>query len=1059
MIQGRTVCRPGAATQVLAWPPRTAATLALVATLTACTSRPADTDAPPADEYGAEVQIDTDSGTWINLDVRPDGKQIVFDLLGDIFVVPIDGGDAEPVLGGHAWDGLPRYSPDGSEIAFASDRSGTQNIWTVDVTTGALRQVTHEARHLPSSPAWTPDGRSIAVRRQFAAKRTVGAGEIWLYPAAGGTGEAIVRRHSTQKDINEPRFSDDGQFLYYSENLWPGDAFAYNKDPTKGIYGIRRWNADMGEVETVVQRAGGAIRPTPSPNGRLLAYVTRHGMKSALVIRDLDTGRERVLKQDLDRDLQAVWANHGVYPAFGWMPDGSAIVLWSGGHILRLDVANGRTRRIPFRVRQAYRINEPPRPTFRLPDDRYRVRAFRQTTVSPDGTRMAFQALGRIYLHDLTTGTTRPLAPDDGSFRFYPAFSPDSEWIVHTTWRDGAMGDLRRTHIETGETVVLTDDAGMYLEPTVDGGQTTVAFRRGAGGSLLRADDEARTGIHTVPWSGGGTRLITDNGTAPSFCDNGRLYFVRERAIRGLPPHDDQWLNHSRHLISRDLVTGEEVDHADAGLATELELSRDCSRLAWVRHSEVRAARFDPSAAGPVRLDDVEHRRASGDGGAYLGWSGDGTLHWSLGPTLYAWRPGEKGSEPAAVDLVLDTAVDKPPGPLALTGARLVTMGVAGIVEDGVIVLRGDRIVQVGSAADIAIPPNAAILEISGKTVVPGLIDSHWHGSYAVQGITPQANWTLRAGLAFGITTVFDPFAPTADVFAAAELTKAGGTLSPRILSTGTALYGADSDITARIDSLDDARKEIRRRMAFGAIAVKSYLLPGRDQQQRVIAAARESGVRVVAEQAMATPAIMAQVFDGHTSIEHNLPYEILYDDITQAWSATGVDHTPTLTVLLGGLWPSSYWLEQPSALPRDALLAHLPPAYLDEKRAQDGSPDIADHAFRAAAAQVAKLSDAGIRIVAGAHAEIIGLGYHWELWMLRDGGMTAGEVLRSATIDAARHLGLSADLGSIEPGKRADLVVLDGNPLQNIRETASIRYVVTGGRVLDAETLVAPRD
>ena len=1034
-------CAPGMAAALLAF-----------ALLAAC-SRSGDAT------HTSRIEIDTDNGTWMNLDVRPDGREIAFDLLGDIFVIPIEGGEARPLLAGTAWENLPQYSPDGRRLAFTSDRSGVQNIWTIALETGELHQVTHETEHLPASPSWAPDGHAIAARRQFAAKRTIGAGEIWTYPATGGSGRALVRRRSTQKDINAPRYSNGGRFLYYSEDLWPGDAFAYNKDPALGIYGVQRWDFAAGKSELVVLRPGGAVRPTPSPDGRFLAYVTRTGASSALVLRELESGSERILHDDLDRDLQAVWANHGVYPAMDWLPDGSAIVLWSGGHILRIDIVDGTTARIPFRVRHSWTVTEPPLPEFSIPSDRFQVKALRSTTVSPDGRRVAFEALGRIYLRELPSGDPAPLTRDPQGFEFHPAFSPDGEWIVYSTWRDADGGDVRRTHIASGRTQTLTDVPALYVHPAVSPDQARVVFQRAAGNALVSS--EAPAGIYSVAWNGGAMTLATGNGSAPRFCsDPGRLWFVRERAIPDLPPHDPEWLNHARLLMSRDLATGEETVQADGGLSTELALSPDCRWLAWVQYSDVRAARFDPdSDASEIDVSALPARKAEGDGGAFLSWSGDGTLYWSLGPTLYRWRPAESGDGPSAYDLGFSAAVARPGETVALVGARLVTMSDAGTVEDGLVVIEGDRIRYAGPRDPARLPVAAETIDMSGKTILPGFIDSHWHGLYAAQGITPQDNWTLLAGLAFGVTTVFDPYANTPDVFTAAELQRAGSIVAPRIYSTGTALYGADTDFSAQIHNLDDARREIRRRKAFGAIAAKSYLLPNRSQQQQVIAASRELDLRVVAEQNMTTPTVMAQVFDGQSSVEHNLPFEILYDDILQAWGQTSVDHTPTLTVLLGGLWPSSYWLAQKDTLPPPRLLRYLPPTYLEGTRAQPGSPHLSDHVFPGAAVQAARLHDAGVRILVGAHAEIIGPGYHWELWMLHDGGMTAAEVLRAGTIEAAKHLGLGSDLGSLEPGKLADLVVFDENPLDNLRDTLTLSSVMVGGRLLDVGNLDGTAD
>ncbi|HEU5162155.1 MAG TPA: amidohydrolase, partial [Thermoanaerobaculia bacterium] len=298
-----------------------------------------------------EIQIDTASGTWMSLDVSPDGREIVFDLLGDIYSLPMAGGDARPLASGLPWDMQPRFSPNGKWIAFTSDRSGGDNVWVMKRDGSAPAQVTKETFRLLNSPSWTPDGEFIVARKHFTSRRSLGAGEMWLYHRSGGEGLQLTERPNDQKDAGEPAFSPDGRYLYYSQDVTPGPVFEYNKDPNAEIYVIQRLDRKLGKTERFVTGPGGSIRPTPSPDGKKLAFVRRVRLNTVLYVLDLASGAETPLDDALDRDMQETWAIHGVYPAMAWTPDNRAIVFWSGGKIRRVDVATRAVEEIPFRVR------------------------------------------------------------------------------------------------------------------------------------------------------------------------------------------------------------------------------------------------------------------------------------------------------------------------------------------------------------------------------------------------------------------------------------------------------------------------------------------------------------------------------------------------------------------------------------------------------------------------------------------------------------------------------------------------------------------------------------
>jgi imidazolonepropionase-like amidohydrolase len=310
------------------------------------------------------------------------------------------------------------------------------------------------------------------------------------------------------------------------------------------------------------------------------------------------------------------------------------------------------------------------------------------------------------------------------------------------------------------------------------------------------------------------------------------------------------------------------------------------------------------------------------------------------------------------------------------------------------------------------------------------------------------------------VTTAHDPSHDTATIFAASEMQRAGLIVAPRTFSTGTILYGAAGSFKAEIDSIDDARAHLRRMKAAGAFSVKSYNQPRRDQRQQVIAAARELGMMVVPEGGALYQHNMTMVVDGHTGIEHALPIARVYSDVLQLWSKSATGYTPTMGVAYGGVMGENYWYDRTNVWENARLLTFVPREAIDARsRRRMTLPDEEYNHF-AVARECKRLLDAGVKLQLGAHGQREGLAAHWELWMFVQGGLTPLEALRAGTIDGARYLGLDRDLGSIEAGKLADLVVCEKNPLANIRDSEAIRFTMLNGRLYDARTMdeVAPR-
>ncbi|MGJ8663951.1 MAG: hypothetical protein ACSHWU_09880, partial [Marinicella sp.] len=393
------------------------------------------------------VNINTSTGTWMNVDVSPDGRLIVFDLLGDIYTMPFAGGQAKNITNSMAWDMQAQFSPDGARLVFTSDMDGGDNIWTMDVDGANPTQVTKEKFRLLNSPAWSPDGNYVVARKHFTGMRSLGAGEIWMYHKTGGQGIQLNKRPNEQKDLGEPVYTPDGKFVLFSRDSTPGKYFEYSKDSNNQIYEIFALELATGSIKPWVSGPGGAVRPTPSPDGKSLAFVRRIRNDSALFIQDRESGAIQPIFTGLERDMQETWAIHGVYPTMSWTPDGSGIVFYAKGEIHHIDVASQTVNNIPFKVNDQREVREAVTVKNEVSPKSFDAKMLRWLQASPDGKLAVFQSLGHIYTVELKAGVMhgkpQRLTKQNDHFEFFPQFSSDGKNIVYTTWHDQELGSVR----------------------------------------------------------------------------------------------------------------------------------------------------------------------------------------------------------------------------------------------------------------------------------------------------------------------------------------------------------------------------------------------------------------------------------------------------------------------------------------------------------------------------------------------------------------------------------------------------------------------------------------
>ncbi|CAM4134265.1 amidohydrolase family protein [Shewanella denitrificans] len=999
-----------------------------------------------------KASIDVNEGTWMNVSVSPDGEHIVFDLLGDIYQMPISGGDAKPLAKGIAWQMQPVYSPDGKYIAFTSDEDGGDNIWVMNADGSNPHPVTKETFRLLNSPAWSPDSQYLVARKHFTASRSLGAGEVWLYHVAGGEGVKLTERPNDQKDLGEPAYSPDGRYIYFSQDDTPGKTFHYSKDSVSGIYKIKRYDTQTGDIEILVEGTGGAIRPTPSPDGKKLAYIKRDGFQSSLYLLDLQSGETNKLYAELDRDMQETWAIHGVYPSMAWTQDNSSIVFWAKGKINKLKLKDLSVSDIPFKVKAQLDIQPSVRFTQNLDQDKFDVKMLRMAQVSPDGKKVVFEALGKLWIRDIENDTQERLTRlDDDINELFPQWSRDGKQIVFTTWNDQDQGTVSLISARGGKATRLTSEPGKYVEPTFAPNGQFVVYRKANGGNITPRTWSQETGLYKVDVKGKQNTKITAEGYQAQFgADTDRIFFMEQ----GETPQ----------LSSIRIDGFDKRVHYTSEHATEFRVSPDGEHLAFAERFRVYVTPFakhgETIAIGP-KASNLPVIQLSTRAGESISWGNNSdNLYWTLGPELYQAKVdtqyGKKDDKSQAKITNIGFKQDAyvPRGTIAFVGGTVITMEEDKVIDKGVVIIKDNKIIAVGDAAT-KIPNGAQVIDIAGKSIMPGLFDAHAHGPQADEEIIPQQNWTLYSGLSLGVTAIHDPSNDTTEIFAASEQQKAGSIVGPRIFSTGTILYGANAPgYTSHVDSLDDAKFHLERLKKVGAFSVKSYNQPRRNQRQQVIAAARELEMMVVPEGGSLLQHNLSMVVDGHTTLEHSLPVGAIYSDIKQLWSQTKVSYTPTLVVAYGGISGENYWYDKTDVWAHPRLSAYVPADILQARSMRrPTAPD--GHYNHFNVAKVAKaLNDVGVKANIGAHGQREGLAAHWEMWMFAQGGMSNQEVLKTSTINPATTFGMDHQLGSIKTGKLADLIVIDGNPLEDIRVTDKVVYTMTNGRLFNAETM-----
>jgi Tol biopolymer transport system component len=990
------------------------------------------------------ITFNTTEGTWTSLDVSPDGQTIIFDMLGDLYTMPITGGKARAITQGMPWDEAPRFSPDGKRIAFISDRSGSDNLWVMNVDGSGLRAITKETYSALGSPVWHPDGKYIVARYL---PGTSTGGSRWasfnrmeqrMYHVDGGNGMGLVTGAITTSGAF---FAPDGKKLYYSVH-----AGAFGYDLQVGRFQVASYDMATGQTTSLTNRRGGGLRPIISPDGRYLVFATREHKETGLRIRDLRDDREEWLALPVQRDGQTGYTLNDVFPGYAFTPDSRTVIVTANGKITRVDVATKKATVIPMSVHVEAKLAAFTGTTYKLDDGPFNAKQLRSVNASPDGRSIVFSAVGKAWVMDVADRKPRRLTNGTGA-EYDPSFSPDGKWIAYVSWSDEGIGHVWKIPAAGGAPSRITSASGYYVQPRWSPDGTRLVYLGGSG----REGRPGESGMTSLFWiasecpSEGCTETHkiangVSQGTAVTVSRDGtRVYYVGGGTLQ------------SARFDGTDVRSHLKM----GGFGGALVPSPD---ERWV----VVQNRYDlylvPLVAAGDKIPSVEPsggelpvQRVTNTGGIAPMWSPDGkTLMWTW--TNHFFRASldeilakkELGSwKPEDIEISLSVPRDIPQGAVVLRGARIITMKGDEVIAKGDILIENGRIKAIGRS--VAVPRGAKAIDVSGKTIVPGLVDVHSHPGGAAP--IAEQSWPHAAQLAFGVTTQLE-VSGSPQEFANAERIEAGSMIGPRSFAVAQAIGEADGPFTTQ----EEADQIVRRYKAMGAASLKDYALPLRTQRQRIVQAARTAGINATNEGYGDFKLDMSYVFDGYTGWEHALYVVPVYNDVAQFVGKARTTYTPTLIV--GYLSGMTYMSRHFDPHNNEKLRRFMPPDDIEEiiRHGEVHHDEDFDQPLTARGAR--DIVRAGGSVGLGSHGNVKGLGAQWELWLLQSGGMTPLEALRCATLFGARAIGYGDDLGSLEVGKVADLLVLDKNPLDDIANISTIRYVMKGGTLYEGGTL-----
>jgi len=961
----------------------------------------------------APITLQVSEGTSIAIALSPDHKQIVFDLQGILYKMPVEGGKAVPITDALFDARQPTWSPDGSVIAFQSNRDGHWKIWVIGANGENPRPLSSDPFD-EREPSWSPDGKSIA----FTTTRT-GKFDIWARSLADGT-------------LKQLSFGPGGN----SRASWSPDgsqvAYLSDRRSASGIYVSDLQGHERQAASIKLPFGGPSIAPAGvpawTPDGKDLLFVKFDGAQAKYM-----RGDEVFLEGEDFHPFRLQWLNDREY------------LYTADGKIKRRSLDGGAAQIVPFTAPLQVRRADDYRKKVQelLSSSAKPVHGVQRAVLSPDGKQIAFTALGGLWTMNI--GATPRRLTDDGPYAVVdPAWSPDGKRIAYATDRGGSL-DIWTMELSSGRKTRVTHAPGAEMRPAWSPNGKQLAYVDAYGAYTEK--------LHVLDLASGADRLIEAADSSPGYpvwMPDGKSLLV------------STYLSQSQtqsYLIGG--YNQAAIVPIDGGKARELTLVKGRSignrsgdgpvispdgknfvyqldSALWLQSAEEHEGAFP----APRKLADLITTGQS--------WSADSRLLLvNAGSIMHLFDM--KTGRSREVPLSLTWHSKRAEGVVTIRAGLLVD-GVAQAARADVdIVVADGRIRSIAPHSDKR--PEGRYVDASNLTVMPGLIDTHSH-------LIKEFGATYgRLNLAYGITTVRSPGNVPGDVLEEKEALASGQRPGPNMFVTG---YILDGDQTiwemGTAIGLDDVDRQIQLASDLGYDVIKSYMHTSEPLREKIVTAAHRVGIPVTSHD------IYPAAFMGLDSSEHffvagssrgysskvsNL--QLVYDDVVQILSKSGMTNAPTLSLFT----PSAEMIDQDPKIAKARWA--LQPSWV-RNGPQYSSGDIPGGAEMLANVRksIAKLHAAGVRFVIGTDTPFkpTGMCTHNELVQMVKAGISPYDTLRAATIVPAEALGVAKDIGTVEAGKIADLVFVEGNPLVDIRDASKVRKVMKAGQLYDIEEL-----
>lgn len=933
-----------------------------------------------------------------DVDISPDGSTIVFSMLGQLFRLPADGGEAEQLTDGRSYNEDPAFSPNGTRIAFASDRGGGEgNIFVLTLSTGEIHQVTDE--FWAARPAWSLDGESLLyLSYDVGSVRCTGRAAVHRIRAQGGDPDVLT---DGSRIIRSVAFSEEGLPMWVAQEVEEGK-------PTVSVIEVLQ---PEGAVKTVARIEGRVDRMGGQPTGALWVHRSRSMVPKGGLVRIGEKG-DKTPVADISRHYCQFRESR-----FAVSSDGDSVFIGDEGKLWRVSSIPGLRDSIPFRARVELVIPAATRlPDWELgePDSSIEITDPQR---GKNGEGLLFGAVGQVFWQERGGAPARVLTTADGLER-QPLISPDGGRVAVIDV-SGTEQRISLRRLSDGHSVhLLKGDYFWDLAWHPSGEQLAVS----------QGDERTFWVLSIDLTTGEADTLVTGTGSfffppRPKYSQDGSQLFYTD--------YEDGLAR----ILAVDLEGGQE-NQVIATLPyylANIQISPGRDWIAFRRNAELWIAPLDDPFTETSERTAV---RISETGGRSFHFSGPHRVVYSEGAEV--WEYEILSGERRIVPVRLVTPREVAPS-LLIERARLLNFEVGGFGEETSILIRSGRIEAVGEVAAGQVGETVNRLDAGGRFVIPGLIEPHMH----VEAPYWLVNVDQRAYIAHGVTTVRDVGEPLHWVKSLAQRSSLTGAPLPRYLFTGEMLQhkvlGAKpedvgyAESSALIFDEETSRRVIREHRERGVHAIKAYATLPMNLHRAVAEAARSERLPVIAH-GTNVKEIVRSVLVGHSFVEHLNGPSRFHDDVHQLLGAVGTYWTPTLSIMGG------------------TRILGAPPDFMESEHGHFfqflHSNEIAD---------VAGGRARGAKLLIGTdhpNPGRVGAAHHSEMEAFVLAGFSPLEILEMATRGAARALGIDGSVGTIAPGKLADLVILSEDPLQTIKNTRTIWRVVKGGWVFDPARL-----